>query len=269
MTQTPLFECARQCLLEPTVEQTLERSLQTVQRFTGTSLVLRTGTAFDPDLRPVFPDKPRLIDPAKVSRRGVGSVAGRAALVHAIAHIEFNAIHLAWDAIYRFRNLPEAFYHDWIQVAGEETRHFSLLQERLSELGFSYGDLAAHDGLWRVAERTRHDPMIRMALVPRVHEARGLDVTPAMIRKLRHAGDTPTAEILEIIHAEEIGHVEIGSRWFRYLCNERKLDPENTFRDLVRQFYSEGLRGPYNIDARKKAGFSMAELHWLSGHTSG
>ena len=230
-----IFACARRCLLARDVEQTLDLSEQGVADCIDVSKAMENRAIPDPELQPVFPDKPRLVDPVKLPRRGVATEAGRAALIHAIAHIEYNAVHLAWDAIYRFRNQPEAFYRDWLQVAGEETRHFRMLQTRLRELGHVYGDFDAHDGLWRVAYMTRHDPLIRMALVPRVLEARGLDVTPGMITRLENAGDTETADILRIIYRDEIGHVEIGSRWFHYFCSERNLDPEATFRDTIRE----------------------------------
>ena len=151
-----------------------------------------------------------------------------------------------------------------MKVAGEETRHFRLLQQRLHDLGYAYGDFEAHDGLWRIAHKTRHDPLVRMALVPRVLEARGLDVTPGMIEKLQKAGDDTTADVLKIIYQDEIGHVEIGSRWFRYLCEQRELDPGQTFCDLIDAYYREGLRGPYNEEARLQAGFSKSELNWLN-----
>jgi len=187
------------------------------------------------------PSKPELVEPAKLRRRRLGSEEGRAALVHAVTHIEFNAINLALDAAYRFRDMPPQFYHDWISVAADEVRHFQLLSTRLQSMGFSYGDFPAHNGLWEMAQRTADDCMKRMALVPRVLEARGLDVTPGMIKRLTSAGDDETVSILEIILEEEVRHVEIGSHWFRYCCDLRGLDPEPTFLSLLKEHFT-GVR---------------------------
>ncbi|EQD45770.1 protein containing DUF455, partial [mine drainage metagenome] len=165
---------------------------------------------------PGRPPRPELVNPRALSRRGLGTAAGRAALVHAVAHIEFNAINLAWDAVARFRDMPADFYRDWCACAADEARHFTLLSTRLGELGMAYGDLPAHDGLWGMAQRTRHSVLARMALVPRVLEARGLDVTPGMIARLRAVRDHATADILEVILREEVAHVAAGTRWFRW-----------------------------------------------------
>ncbi|MCF6323294.1 MAG: ferritin-like domain-containing protein [Gammaproteobacteria bacterium] len=215
------------------------------------------------------PEKPALVSPADVPRRGPGSDEGRAALIHAITHIEFNAINLAWDAVYRFRGLPEQYYDDWIRVADEEAYHFELLSERLQRLGYQYGDFPAHNGLWAMAQKTADDPMVRMALVPRVLEARGLDVTPGMMARLKKAGDNETVAILEIILRDEIGHVKIGSRWFKYFCDERSLNPENTFRKLIDDYFIGELRGPFDYELRQQAGFSIEELKALEALASG
>lgn len=212
---------------------------------------------------PGRPLRPALVAPNRLKKRGLGSAAGRACLVHALAHIEFNAINLAWDAVYRFRALPEAYYDGWVQVADEEASHFALLQERLSEMGYAYGDFPAHNGLWEMACKTDHDPLVRMALVPRVLEARGLDVTPGMMERLRKVGDDRTVSILEIILRDEIGHVAIGSRWFRFLCARRGLTPENTFRSLLSQYMQGQIKGPFHEQARIEAGFSATELREL------
>ncbi len=217
---------------------------------------------------PGRPDQPSLVMPTSVPRRGLGSPEGRAALIHALAHIEFNAIHLAWDAVYRFRDMPRQFITDWIQVADEEAYHFALLRGRLRELGYDYGDFPAHNGLWDMARKTSHDVMVRMALVPRILEARGLDVTPAIMHRLRSTGESKTSDILAIILNDEVGHVRIGSHWFAYECEKRGLDMESTFRDLILEYYEGDLRGPFNIDARMKAGFSAAELRALETLTA-
>ncbi len=185
------------------------------------------------------------------------SDAGRIALLHALAHIEFNAIDLACDLIARFADngLPRAFYDDWVVVAGEEALHFTLLSERLRTLGSHYGALPAHDGLWEAAEQTRHDLYARLAIVPLVLEARGLDVTPAMIRNLEGAGDMESTAILQRIYEDEIGHVAAGERWFRWLCQRDGLDPVDTYHRLVRTHFRGRLKPPFNLAARSAAGF--------------
>ena len=211
------------------------------------------------------PARPELVEPARVPRRGLGTPEGRVALIHAVAHIEFNAINLALDAALRFAGLPDQFYWDWLSVAADEARHFQMLNQRLADLGHAYGDFPAHNGLWEMAEKTAHDVMVRMALVPRVLEARGLDVTPGMIEKLRQARDEATVACLEIILEEEVRHVEIGSRWFKHFCDLRGLTPEDTFAELLEQYFTGGLRGPFNLEARREAGFSELELSRLAG----
>jgi uncharacterized ferritin-like protein (DUF455 family) len=228
--------------------------------------VARGDFSFDEDIAappasaPGRPASPLLIDPAKVPRRRLGSAAGRTALVHAVAHIEFNAINLALDAACRFRGMPTAYYSDWISVAADEARHFAMLSGRLQDLGFSYGDFPAHNGLWEMAERTADSCLARMALVPRVLEARGLDVTPGMITRLDQAGDSATARLLEVILAEELRHVAIGSRWFRFCCEREGRDAASTFLDLLRKGHGVTVRGPFNRQARLQAGFTESEL---------
>jgi uncharacterized ferritin-like protein (DUF455 family) len=216
---------------------------------------------------PGRPARPELVRPQDVPRRRLNSIEGRVALIHAITHIEFNAINLALDAVYRFREMPDAFVGDWLQVGVEEAYHFGLLRERLRSLGFDYGDFPAHNGLWEMAVKTDFDPLVRMALVPRVLEARGLDVTPGMIEKLEKAGDSETVACLHIILRDEIGHVAIGSHWFRHLCDQRGQDAEQTFRDLIRDYMRGVLPGPFHIDARLQAGFTETELKELETMT--
>ena len=212
---------------------------------------------------PGRPAKPDLIHPNKIKQRKLGSELGRATLIHAILHFEFNAINLALDAVYRFRDMPDQFYRDWLLVASEESYHFSLLEKRLNDFGYSYGDMPAHNGLWEMVLKTDHDVLIRMALVPRVLEARGLDVTPGMIDKLNNVGDTETVEVLKIILRDEIGHVAIGSHWFKYCCGLKKLEPEKTFRDLLIEYMGRGPSGPLHTEARLQAGFSQQEIDAL------
>jgi uncharacterized ferritin-like protein (DUF455 family) len=205
------------------------------------------------------PARPVLVRPRDVPHRGLGSAEGRAALVHAVAHIEFNAINLALDAACRFEGMPAAYYEDWISVAKDEARHFTMLSSRLAALGHEYGDFPAHNGLWEAAEKTAHDVLARMALVPRVLEARGLDVTPGMINRLEEVGDRDTAAILRVILGEEVRHVAIGTRWFRVLCETRGLEPVATFHALLAQ-YGARIHEPLNRPAREAAGFVAAEL---------
>jgi len=218
----------------------------------------------EPIAAPGRPAKPRLVDARQVPQRGLGSAQGRAALVHAVAHIEFNAINLAWDAVYRFRNKPDAYYRDWASCAHDEARHFAMLSARLAELGHSYGDFDAHDGLWAMAEKTAHHDTARMALVPRVLEARGLDVTPGMIERLRHLGDDATVAILEVILREEVAHVAAGTRWYRHCCERDGVEPVEMFFALLRDYMGVSLRGPFNRPARLEAGFVEEELDRLA-----
>lgn len=213
---------------------------------------------------PGRPQKPPLVSPMQVPRRRLGSREGHAAMIHAITHIEFNAINLALDAAHRFADMPTAYYADWLCVAAEEASHFTLLNQHLASLGHRYGDFTAHDGLWEMAVKTTHDPLVRMALVPRVLEARGLDATPAITRKLQQIGDMRAVEILATIARDEVGHVAVGSRWFAYLCAQRGLEPATTFRQLLTEYDIPPPRLPINIEGRRQGGFSEAELAWLS-----
>ncbi len=228
------------------------------------------GCGIDDAARPVLPiddpgrpARPALVDPRRLERRSFASRQGRVRMLHAFAHIEFNAINIALDAVYRFRQMPRAFVADWLRVATEEARHFELLQAELRVRGSGYGDFPAHRGLWDMVCRTRGDLLHRMALVPRVMEARGLDVTPAMIERFRQFGDAAAASILEVIYRDEIGHVRIGDYWFRQQCGQRGLDVEETFRQLVGTYLDGRLRGPFNRPARIEAGFGERELDVL------
>lgn len=227
----------------------------------------RSGVLSTQSMQPVSrikvpgrPAKPELLHPSRVAKRSFDSVQGRICLAHAIAHIEFNAINLALDAVYRFGDMPARYYTDWLRVAVEESRHFQLLCGYLHSQGSAYGEYAAHNGLWEMAVKTDHDVMVRMALVPRVLEARGLDVTPTMIKRLERSGDTALIEILKIIFEEEIGHVKIGSHWFYHCCEQRSIEPTDTFIDLLREYFKNGLSGPFEMDARVAAGFSEYEM---------
>lgn len=206
------------------------------------------------------PDRPVLVAPSQLKHRSVQSDEGRAVLLHALAHIEFNAINLALDIVWRFDSMPKAFYRDWLKVAREEAYHFGLLQARLQSLGHTYGDFPAHNGLWEMATKTADDILARLALVPRTLEARGLDASPAIRNKLAQAGDAESAAALDIILRDEIGHVGIGNHWYRYVCDQRGLDPVETYDVLAKQYNAPRLRGPFNLEARRQAGFDDTEL---------
>lgn len=227
--------------------------------------VYALGTQSPDALRPGRPARPRLVHPREVPQRGVGSEEGRAALLHAIAHIEFNAIDLALDAVWRFDDQPVQWYLDWASVAIDEARHFRLIANEMARRGWHYGDFDAHDGLWEMAMRTCHDPLARMGLVPRLMEARGLDVTPGMIKRLAQVGDSAAVAILEVILAEEVRHVRLGNEWYGRLCRARGLDPVSHWPVLARDHGVQWPHGPFNRAARVQAGFTDAELDgWLN-----
>ena len=262
--KTGFFEAVKRCLAlsDPDSKCVAVAALSEAQE-TG-NLEWDPDCPVEPIGPPGRPVRPELVEASRVRRRRLGSEAGRAALVHAIAHIEFNAINLALDAAYRFRDMPPPYYLDWISVAVDEARHFGLLQNRLHDMGHEYGDFPAHNGLWEMAEKTAGGCLLRMALVPRVLEARGLDVTPGMIERLAAAGDLETVAALEVILTEEVRHVAIGTRWFRYCCEQDALDPLTTFLDLLQRYYGGTLKGPFNLDARYEAGFTLEEMAALT-----
>ncbi len=208
--------------------------------------------------RPGRPRRPELRPPREMPRRSAAGERGRFALLHALAHIELNAVDMTWDLIARFANepMPIAFFDDWVQVGLEEAKHFKLLRGRLNKLGGAYGDLPAHDGLWQAAASTGHDLLARLAVVPLILEARGLDVTPSMIENLKAAGDTDSADIIAVIYRDEKRHVAFGMKWFRFLCNRQGRPIEATFQNLVRQNFHGQLKPPFNEAARSEAGLT-------------
>ncbi len=260
---TDLFARARAALMQSDIAAKLAAVDDLRCRWQAGELSLDSALPVEPIADPGRPDRPRLVSPLHTERRSTQTAEGRAILIHALAHIEFNAINLALDAVYRFRDLPRDYYADWLRVAAEEAYHFQLLRTHLQTLGHDYGDFSAHDGLWQMAVKTAGDPLVRMALVPRVLEARGLDASPAIIKKLASAGDARAVEILEIIQRDEIGHVGIGTRWYTFLCAQRGLDPLATFRGLLREFDAPRIRPPFAVEARRAAGFSEQELQLL------
>ena len=259
-----LFDAARACLDAAGVDDKPALTLAMTAAFAKGELGMPDDAPAPlPIPMPGRPARPRLVHPRDLPRRGFGNAEGRASFIHAVAHIEFNAIDLAWDAVYRFRGMPAAYYADWVSVAADEARHFAMLRARLQESGHDYGDFDAHNGLWEMAVKTAHDGMARMALVPRVLEARGLDVTPGMIVKLRALGDDATADILEVILREEVTHVAAGSRWFRWHCERAGVDARGRFRELLHEHASGVLHKPFNTEARLQAGFDAEELESL------
>lgn len=262
-----LQSAAEACLAADTIETKLECTFEAADAFARGALETEKGRGPpDPIGMPGRPPTPRLVHPRELPKRGFGNSEGRAAFVHAIAHIEFNAIDLAWDAVYRFDGMPADYYADWVGVAADEARHFQLLRARLQAMGYDYGDFDAHNGLWEMAQKTADDVLARMALVPRVLEARGLDVTPGMIERLRGLGDHETADILVVILRDEVAHVAAGSRWFRWCCEQRGLHPASTFHTLLAEYARAVLRGPFNLEARGAAGFDDEELRALGAY---
>ena len=253
------------CLADPEQKAAAALDLQAVSATLSIAKYAPEGPTAAGAL-PGRPERPALLRHHEVARRSPATAEGRAILVHAIAHIELNAINLALDAVWRFDGMPRDYYLDWMRVAGEEALHFRLLRDHLRSQGYDYGDFPAHQGLWTMCEKTRHDVLARMALVPRTLEARGLDATPQIQAKLRQVG-TPDAlaavEILDVILRDEVGHVAIGNHWYRWLCERAGLDPEAHYGVLVRQYEAPRLKPPFNEAARRRAGFTDNELRWL------
>lgn len=269
---------ARLCVEESDPTLKIEATRRLLDDWRAGFLVLESddelprGSRIADPLQPGLPKGLQLTSPTRVKRRGFGTTAGLAAFVHAIAHIEWNAINLAWDAVWRFGAMPRDYYDDWAGVAAEEALHFSMLQGRLRELGSDYGLLPAHAGLWETAEATRHDLLARMALVPRVLEARGLDVTPGLIARLRAGGDEATAAILDVVLRDEVGHVRIGSRWFHHVCDRRGLAPAEAFEEAVRLHFrgrTKPVTDPVSRRLRIEAGFREDELDALDRLAAG
>lgn len=252
---------ARQCALE------IVKTMDPLQKVSGAKSLfeqdISIGSAeclIEPIGLPGRPHKPILVPHTSIPQRSLATAEGRAAMIHSIAHIEFNAIDLAMDITWRFPGMPDPFYKDWIRIGSEEALHFSLLRDHLLSLGFDYGDFPAHNALWEMAEKTKNDLLARISLVPRTLEARGLDATPAVKRRLIGAGDNKVGKILDIILKDEIGHVAAGNYWFRWLCDQRGVDPEQTYSELAVQYGAPRPIGPFNLEARRLAGFSETEL---------
>ena len=259
-----VFKFAEACLQGIAINEKLALTHQAWHLFENNQLSFMSELPILPITQVRFPDKPVLLPPRDMPKRKIGSPEGVAAFFHAIAHVEFVAIYLAWDLLYRFRGLPEQFYQDWLKVADEEAQHFELIRLHLKTLKVNYGDLPAHNGLWDHAKDTADDLLARLAMVPRCMEARGLDVTPAIIAKFKNVGDDASVILLERILTDEVGHVERGSYWFKWVCEQQGFEPEAKYRQLIKQYYQGGKpKGPFNREMRIIAGFSNAELDWL------
>lgn len=238
---------------------------QLFEQFHANQVDLNTDLQLDASLLciPGRPSKPTLVPPLEVPKRAMNTDQGRASLLHSLAHIEFNAMNLALDAIWRFQAMPKSYYEDWLKVAKEEAFHFSLLDGYLKQLGYAYGDFPAHNSLWEMVERTTDAVIARMALVPRTMEARGLDAVPMIRERFKQIKDVRAVEILEIILKDEIGHVFIGNKWFHFLCDQESLSPISTYKELARKYRAPTLRGPFNLEGRRQAGFTAEELNLL------
>jgi uncharacterized ferritin-like protein (DUF455 family) len=250
----------RAAVLAPLLEADAVRKAQATLALDASLPVLSDEAIEVPPGIPGRPIKPELVPHSSLEQKAMTLPEGRAALVHSIAHIELNAIDLALDIVWRFPGMPEAFYRDWVSVAKEEAKHFTLLRDHLVALGYDYGSFKAHNALWDMAEKTKGDLLARIALVPRTLEARGLDASPLVKKKLVSVGDHAAGRIIDVILAEEIGHVAIGNRWYRHLCAARGLDPIATFAELSDRYRAPHLRGPFNLEARRAAGFDEDEL---------
>jgi uncharacterized ferritin-like protein (DUF455 family) len=262
-----LFEFAEACLHRPYIDEKLALTHQARHLLLNRELSLAWDRPILPIANVNFPDKPELWAPRHMPARKLTTIDGVAAFFHAIAHVEFVAIYLAWDIVYRFRGMPEQFYQDWLRVADEEAQHFELISKHLQAINIDYGDLPAHSGLWDHAVDTADDLLARLAMVPRCMEARGLDVTPAIMEKFRMLGDNASVAILSRILTDEVGHVGLGSYWFKSVCKQKSFEPETKYQQLIMQYYKRGKpKGPFNREMRIIAGFSNAELDWLETH---
>ncbi len=259
-----LQAAAQQCLLTANAQEKIKRTLSVRELWCQKEISLDKNHPVDKQCTVSLPEKPTLVAFNQLPKRSLTSQQGHAALIHSFAHIEFNAVNIAWDAVYRFLDMPDEFYDDWSRIAAEEAYHFQLLRDYLLTLGYDYGSFSAHASLWEMVEQTKDDVMIRMALVPRVLEARGLDVTPGIIQRFRQHKMDKAADILQIIYIDEIDHVAIGTKWFQVLCKQRGLESQATFEQLIEQYATDKIRQPFNTEARTQAGFSPQEMVYLN-----
>ncbi|MBA3042071.1 MAG: ferritin-like domain-containing protein [Alphaproteobacteria bacterium] len=267
---TSLRGGATLAILSPDLDEKTELAQETARRWHARRLSLRSP--LDPELpeRPGRPEKPLLVPPKATEKRSLHTLPGRIAMLHALAHIELNAVDLALDIVARFASepVPHSFFDGWMRVAFEEAKHFRMVRERMQALGADYGDMPAHDGLWQAAHSTRNDLTARLAVVPLILEARGLDVTPSLQEKMRETGDIDSADVLRVIYEDEKGHVAVGAKWFRFLCAREKKDPAATFKQLVRANFRGALKAPFNDVARAEAGLTPSFYRSLTSTSS-
>lgn len=267
---TTLRGGATLAILSADLDEKTELAQETARRWQERRLSLRSP--LDPELpeRPGRPAKPELVPPKATEKRSLHTLPGRIAMLHALAHIELNAVDLALDIVARFASepVPHSFFDGWMRVAFEEAKHFRMVRDRLRTLGADYGDMPAHDGLWQAAHSTRNDLTARLAVVPLILEARGLDVTPSLQEKMRETGDIDSADVLKVIYDDEKGHVAIGAKWFRFLCAREKKDPAATFKALVRANFRGALKAPFNDIARAEAGLTPSFYRSLTSTSS-
>lgn len=265
MKDQSLYSAAFQALMSSDPDEKVRLTHALTAAWREGLLTLEQGVPVEAVPVPGRPERPELVQPRDLPKRKPVTVEGRAVLFHALTHIEFNAINLGLDAVYRFRGMPREYYDDWLRVADEEASHFVMLRDHLRTHGYDYGDFHGHNGLWEMAQKTAHDVMVRMALVPRCLEARGLDVNPGIKARLLENGDEAGAAKLDVILRDEIGHVAIGNRWFLALCEQRGLEPIAIYNSLIDEYMKGSLRPPFHIEARREAGFSEEELAYLEG----
>jgi len=258
-----LYEQAKSCFLMADPDEKLAKTLDWVSDWESKRLEWTEGSPAIYLEQPGRLNKPEIVAQRDLPRRRLGSVEGKASMVHALAHIELTAVNLSLDAVYRYRDMPREYYNDWILAAGEEATHFFALREQLNSLGFEYGDFPAHEELWQMAINTEHDLMHRMGVTHRIFEARALDVVPLTIKKFENVGDKDMIKVLNMIANDEIGHVSAATRWFRYRCEQNQLDPDTTFLQLIKQYVKAPLKKPINVDLRRQSGFSEYEIERL------
>lgn len=258
-----LFQQAKDCFLTADPEEKVEKTFDLTSAWQSGNLSWDQDEPIEIFDEPGRLSKPEIVMPKDLGKRKAGSAKGRATLIHALAHIELTAVNLAWDAIFRYRDMPKEFYNDWAQCAKEEATHFSMLKSRLQEMGYDYGSFPAHNELWKMAIETKNDLVDRMAVVHRVFEARALDVVPGTIKRFDNIGDQFMVKTLNIICDEEIGHVSSAAHWFRYSCKKEKKDPDLEFSRLLKQYMRSPPKGPFDHVVRLQAGFSQNELDFL------
>jgi len=258
---------AKNCFLAADPEEKAALTVDAASSWFAGDLDWKEGEPVELLNEPGRLDKPEIVMPKDVGKRKLGSQVGRAALIHSLAHIELTAVNLAWDTIYRYRDMPKEYYNDWVQCAREEAGHFIMLRDRLRDMGFDYGSFPAHNELWKMAINTADDLMDRMGVVHRVFEARALDVIPGSLKKFEKFNDTEMIKTLTIICNDEVGHVSSGTRWFHYRCKQENLDPDTTFFRLLEKYLSGPLAGPFNRQDRLKAGFSESEMDYLENQS--